>query len=188
LPNPAQEFPSLSFVVQDISNHMLSQARGTANQDLEGRVTFQQHDFFTPQPVHDANAFLLRQCLHNYNDRDCVKILRGLVPALERCHPGTPLLANEIILPESGTMTRFEERHLRQLDLTMLVGFGSKQRTERDFNTLCKEADPRFEVSFPPLYTHIHTSCIVSTTAYCKPFPSIAACQHKDKCAGSGSA
>ncbi|KAL9105191.1 MAG: hypothetical protein Q9187_008773, partial [Circinaria calcarea] len=141
----ARQFPSLSFIVQDISNHMLSQDQGTAIKDLEGRLTFQKHDFFNPQPVHDANAFLLRQCLHNYNDRDCIKILRGLVPALKQCNPGTPLLINDIIMPESGTTTRFEERHFRHIDLTMLVGFGAKQRTEREFNTLFKEADPRLE-------------------------------------------
>ena len=141
---------------------MLSQAQGTgAIQDLAGRLTFQQHDFFSPQPVHDANAFLLRQCLHNYNDRDCVKILRAVVPALEQCNPGTPLLVNDIILPESGTTTRSEEHHLRQVDFTMLVAFGAKQRTEREFNTLLKEADPRFEVSAlsPPIFTDTcHTS------------------------------
>ena len=127
---------------------MLDQTQSAGIQDLRGRLTFQQHDFFKPQPVHNSNVFLLRQCLHNYNDGDCVKILRGVVPALELCNPGTPLLINEIILPESGTSTRFEERYLRQVDITMLVALGAKQRTKQEFNTLFKEADPRFEVSF----------------------------------------
>ena len=34
----------------------------------------------------------------------------------------------------------------------MLVALGAKQRSERQFNTLFKEADPRFEVSFFPSY------------------------------------
>jgi hypothetical protein len=140
--------------VQDISSHQLFQDQGTALADLQGRLTFQQHDFFKPQPVHDANAFLLRQCLHNYNDRDCIKILRAVVPALEKCNPGTPLLINDIIMPESGTTTRLEEHHLRQVDMTMLVALGSKQRTEREFKTLLKESDPRFEVSSSRLYAH----------------------------------
>ena len=71
-----------------------------------------------------------------------------MVPALEKCYPRTPFLINDIIMPESGTTTRLEERHLRQVDMTMLVALGSKQRTEREFNTLLKEADPRFKVSF----------------------------------------
>ena len=151
-PDSPQHFPSLNVIVQDISNHQLDQAQSTALHDLGRRLTFQQHDFFTPQPEQPANVFLLRQCLHNYNDADCVKILRGVVPALERCEPGTPLLINDVVLPESGTTTRFEERYLRQLDITMLVALGAKQRSEREFNSLFKEADPRFEVSFFPSY------------------------------------
>lgn len=121
-------------------------------EDLKGRLIFQQHNFFDPEPVHDANAFLLRQCLHNYNDSDCIKILRAVVPALENCKPRTPLLINDIILPESGTTTRLEERHLRQVDMTMLVALGSKQRTEQEFKALLKEADERFTVSLSQLY------------------------------------
>jgi hypothetical protein len=50
-------------------------------------------------------------------------------------------------MPESGTTTLFEEHHLRQVDMTMLVALGSKQRTEREFKTLLEEADKRLKVS-----------------------------------------
>ncbi|TRX94545.1 hypothetical protein FHL15_004700 [Xylaria flabelliformis] len=139
----AKKFPSLRFVVQDISPQMLSQAQ----QDSDGRVTFQQHNFFDPQPVQEASAFLLRQCLHNYSDGDAVKIIRAVVPALERCAPRTPLLINEIILPDPGTATRFEEHHLRQVDFCMMVTLGAKQRSEGEFNKLIKKADERLEIA-----------------------------------------
>jgi hypothetical protein len=125
---------------------MLSQAQGDAIQDLTGRITFQQHNFFEPQPIHDADAFLLRQCLHNHNDADCIKIIRALVPALEQCKKGTPFLINDVIMPRSGTTTRYEEHHLRQLDFCMLVLMGAKQRTEEEFDFLLKTADPRFNI------------------------------------------
>lgn len=129
---------------------MLAQARDSLTPDIQDRLTFQQHDFFSPQPVHDANAFLIRQCLHNYNDEDCIKILRAIVPALEKCNPGTPLLINEIILPEAGTVARCEEHSLRQLDLLMMVVLGSKQRSIRQFEDILQQADPRFKVSLFP--------------------------------------
>ena len=125
---------------------MLSQSQGDGIQDLNGRITFQQYDFFTPQPVHDANAFLLRQCLHNHNDVDCIRIIRAVVPALEKCNPGTPFLINDIIMPASGIMTRYQEHHLRQVDFCMLVLMGAKQRSEQDFAGLFKEADPRLGI------------------------------------------
>lgn len=117
-----------------------------SQQDLSGRIAFQKHDFFTPQPVRDAAAFLLRQCLHNYNDSDSIKILRAVVPALEQCEPGTPLLINDVVLPDSSTVTRYEENHLRQVDFCMLALLGAKQRSQRDFESLLKKADERFEI------------------------------------------
>jgi hypothetical protein len=118
----------------------------SAQQDCDGRVTFQQHDFFDPQPVQDASAFILRQCLHNNSDGDAVRIIRAVVPALERCAHGTPLLINEVILPEPGTATRSEEHHLRQVDFCMMVTLGAKQRTEGEFGRLIKEADERLDI------------------------------------------
>lgn len=109
-------------------------------------MSFQKHDFFSSQPIYDASAFLLRQILHNYNDVDSTRILRALVPALEKCGRGTPLLINDIVLPESGMSTKFEEHLLRQVDISMMVIFGAKQRTRRDFAKLLHNADPRFEI------------------------------------------
>lgn len=133
-------------MVQDISQEMLAQSEEMVIQELEGRVTFQQHDFFDTQPVVDANAFFLRQCLHNNNDDNCVKIIRALVPALEKCGKDTPLLINDVIMPESGTMTRHEEHHLRQVDICMMVTLGAKQRTENEFENLLTQADPRLKI------------------------------------------
>ncbi|PVH96271.1 putative O-methyltransferase [Periconia macrospinosa] len=141
----ARQFKSLRFVVQDISPKMLAQSQETI-QDLNGRVTFQQHNFFDSQPVSDADAYLLRQCLHNNNDADCVKIIQAIVPALEKCKRGTPLLINDVIMPESGTTTRHEEHHLRQVDICMMVTLGAKQRTEKEFGGLLRQADPRLTI------------------------------------------
>lgn len=125
-----------------------------------------QHDFFIPQPVRDADVYFIRKCFHNYNDTDCKRILQALVPALACCPTGTPLLINDIVLPEPGReegavgameeeagakkgkvgYTRFEEHELRRLDI-MLVLRGAKQKTARDFEQLVRNADERFNVS-----------------------------------------
>ena len=141
-----QNFPNLEIVVQDISPNMLAQGKTRDMADLNGRVTFMQHNFFEPQPVHDASAYFIRSCFHNQNDEACVKMLKALVPALEECPPGTPVLINDTILPERGSKTRHEEHELRQLDLAMFVILGAKQRTEKEFRALVSAADPRFRV------------------------------------------
>ncbi|KAK4228090.1 O-methyltransferase-domain-containing protein [Podospora fimiseda] len=147
----ARQFPFLRFTVQDISKtQMLSQADMDLSDLGSGRVTFQQHDFFQPQPVRDASVFLLRQVLHNYNDADAVKILSALVPALEGCPSTTRLLINDIVLPGSdsgtGAVSKYEEHHLRQVDFSMMVALGAKQRSKLDFDQLLKKSDKRFEI------------------------------------------
>ena len=112
----------------------------------EGRITFMVHDFFSEQPVKDAGAYFLRQVTHNWNDEDCVKIFKALVPAIEAAGPGTPLLINDTIVPEHGTTSRYQEHAFRQVDIMMLVALGAKQRTEKEFAELLARADARLKV------------------------------------------
>ncbi|KAL8656995.1 MAG: hypothetical protein Q9226_002366 [Calogaya cf. arnoldii] len=145
----AQQFPQLSFVVQDESPDMRAQGLpllAKTPTSVQDRVSYQQHNFFHPQPVHDASAFFIRQCVHNWPDNECITILRAFIPALEASAPGTPLIINDTVLPKLNTRTRYEERLLRQLDIAMMVVINAKQRTEKEFRKLVKEADERFEV------------------------------------------
>ena len=137
---------------QDESKNVLPQAKPLLTPEVEGRVIHMQHNFFDPQPIHDASAFFIRQCVHSWPDQDCIKIFRAFIPALENCGPGTPLLINDTVLPKLGQKTRYEECLLRQLDIAMLVFVNAKQRSESEFRSLLKEADERFEVSNPQLW------------------------------------
>lgn len=142
-----QAYPNLNFVVQDSNADMLAEGEESLPEHLQGRVKYLQHSFFSPQPAgKGAAAFLIRQCTHNWADRDVVKIFRALVPGLEAAGPATPLLINDIILPEPGAWPRHQERVVRQVDMVMLVNCGAKQRTRAEFETLLREADARFEV------------------------------------------
>jgi hypothetical protein len=125
---------------------MLAEGQETIATDLKGRIVYSQHSFFDPNPVKDAAAFLIRQCTHNWADSDVVRIFRGFVAGLENAPPSTPLLINDIIIPEPGVLPRHEERKLRQVDMVMLVNCGAKQRTEAEFRKLLSQADARYEV------------------------------------------
>ncbi|KAF2475857.1 O-methyltransferase [Lindgomyces ingoldianus] len=142
----AQLHPDLNFVVQDSNADMLAQGRDSLSGDLRDRVTYLQHSFFEPQPVKNAAAFLIRQVTHNWADHDVVRIFRSFVPGLENTSPNTPLLINDIILPEPGAWPRHHERTARQIDICMLVNLGAKQRTKDEFEGLLKEADARYEI------------------------------------------
>ncbi|KAI1144405.1 O-methyltransferase [Hypoxylon sp. FL0543] len=142
----ARAFPHLSFVVQDGSAEMLAQGKKLDLRDIQGRVTWMQHNFFEPQPLCDVAAFFIRQCTHNWCDRDVVTIFKSFVPGLEGSKPGTPLLINDTVIPEPGTRPAYSERGLRRMDMMMFVNFGAKQRTKKEFEALLKEADPRYEI------------------------------------------
>ncbi|KAI7772389.1 hypothetical protein LZL87_007750 [Fusarium oxysporum] len=142
----AAVFPDLTFIVQDVSIEALDDGKGKLPSEIADRVSFMQHDFFKDQPITDASVFFMRQCLHNWRDEDCIKILRALVPALEKCKPGTPLLINEEVLPELNEVSKYQEHLSRQCDICMFVVSGSKERTRGDFEKLLKEADSRFKV------------------------------------------
>ncbi|KAI4273484.1 MAG: hypothetical protein LQ337_004585 [Flavoplaca oasis] len=142
----ARLYPNLKFIVQDSNVEMLAEGRDSVDDDLRGRVTYQQHSFFEPQPTKNAAAFLIRQCTHNWADKDVVTIFRSFVPGLEKSSAETPLLVNDIIIPEPGIWPRHQERVVRQVDMVMLVNCGAKQRTKAEFESLLKEADPRYEI------------------------------------------
>jgi hypothetical protein len=125
---------------------MLAEGRDSLTDELRSRVTYLQHSFFEPQPIKDAAVFLIRQCTHNWADHDVVTIFKSFVPGLEASGPGTPLLINDIIVPEPGTWPRHQERLVRQVDMVMLVNCGAKQRTKAEFESLLKEADARYEI------------------------------------------
>lgn len=145
IPNRAKKFSTLEFIVQDISTKMMGHEHNQS--ELDGRIVFMKHDYFEPQPVQDASVYFIRQCIHNWDDAGAIKILKAFVPALERCRAGTPLLINDTILPKPGSITRYEERNLRQFDIAMLLQLGAKQRTVEDFRKILKQADERYHVS-----------------------------------------
>ncbi|KAJ2988124.1 hypothetical protein NUW58_g4140 [Xylaria curta] len=142
----AQYYPNLNFIVQDSNIDMLAEGQESLPENLYGRVTYLEHNFFEPQPTKDVAAFLIRQCTHNWADNDVVTIFKSFVPGLENSSPDTPLLINDIVIPEPGVWPRHQERIVRQVDMVMLVNCGAKQRTRAEFEMLLKEADPRYEI------------------------------------------
>ncbi|RAH80345.1 putative O-methyltransferase [Aspergillus japonicus CBS 114.51] len=136
----AQAFPGLRFVVQDTAP-TIAQAPVATPPGEHSRVQFMAHDFFTDQPVHGADVYLLRMVLHDFGDADCVRILRGLVPALR---DGGRVVLNEFCLPEPGSVGLLEEKQIRTMDMNMLSLFNSRERDAADWQALFAQADPRF--------------------------------------------
>ena len=68
-------------------------------EDLKDRITFQDHDFFTPQPVVGADVYFFRWILHNWSDKYAIKILQNLAPALRS---NSHILICDDMMPDHG--------------------------------------------------------------------------------------
>lgn len=78
----ARENSHLRWEVQDLPNAFANLP--PLPKEVEDRVTFREHDFFTPQASGIApSVFFLRWILHNHSDSQCLKILRALSSAFE---------------------------------------------------------------------------------------------------------
>ncbi len=138
----ARSFPSLHFIVQD-RPQVVQEGEAKLPADLQDRVTFMEHDFFNEQPVKYADIYLLRWILHDWSDAYAVRILRALVPALK---PGARVLICEQVLPEPETLSPYQARGLRSMDLAMLEFHNAKERDADDWASLLHEADRNFHL------------------------------------------
>lgn len=92
----AEHFPGLHCVVQDLPK-TADAGKESLPKNLESQVSFEAHDFFTPQSKRGADVYLLRWILHNWSDRYVIKILQNIVPALKN---GSIVVIYEYLLSE----------------------------------------------------------------------------------------
>lgn len=79
---------------------------------------------------------------HNWPDKYCIRILKGLIPALQ---PGAKIVLQEPYMPPALTMTPGLERHNRDFDLHMMTFFNSRDREAHEWAELFELADSRFK-------------------------------------------
>ena len=106
-------FPDIRCIVQDRPEVIANVYKHVSPDDLaklDGRIEFMSHDFFTSQPIHGAEVYLLRWILHDWSDEYAIRILRALVPALKN---GSRVLIHEYIVPEPGEATYLRQQNMR---------------------------------------------------------------------------
>nr|WCR31483.1 O-methyltransferase [Talaromyces sp.] len=141
----AKAFPQLKFVVQDLPQNIESASSSLATDlpSLTDRITFQGHDFFQEQTVKNADAYLLRMILHDWQPEDCVKILRNILPAMKE---SSKIIIMDVVLPKPGSVPAIHEGLLRAREMTMLQNFNSTERDIDDWNKLLKDTDERLKI------------------------------------------
>ena len=97
---------------------------------MHGRIAAQAGSFFEKVPA-GADHYLIVRVLHDWDDNDCLRILRNCRAAMS---PGARLLIVEQILepdPTRGEATQY------LLDIQMMAMFGdARERTEAEYRDL----------------------------------------------------
>ncbi|KAB8207674.1 hypothetical protein BDV34DRAFT_234095 [Aspergillus parasiticus] len=168
----ARKFPDLTFVVEDLPE-VVAEGPGYLSSlddalDLKSRIGYRAHSFFDPQPVQDADVYMLRMILHNWSFDDCVRILSRLVQTLK---PGARIIIVDIVLPDPGVVPASKERLLRVQDLIMQQVFNSMERYLENWMDIFKKVDERLEVKriVEPPGSLMSLIELLQTTDLCHP-------------------
>lgn len=74
----------------------------------------------------------MRNILHDYPDEKCVEILRQIMPAMTE---DSAILIDEVVIPIKGA-----HWHATSMDLSMMAGLASTERTEDHWRRLVDSA------------------------------------------------
>ncbi|KAA8526317.1 hypothetical protein F0562_008479 [Nyssa sinensis] len=127
----AEAFPQLKCTVFDLP-HVVSNLQGSNN------LNFLGGDMFDAIP--HADAILLKWILHNWSDEKSVKILKRCREAIPSKEKGGKVIIIDMVMMENkeGDDKSIETQHF--FDMTMMVFFTGKERTEREWKKLFLEA------------------------------------------------
>ncbi|KAI1080192.1 S-adenosyl-L-methionine-dependent methyltransferase [Whalleya microplaca] len=143
----ARQYGNLQFIVQDLARTVesapakLRESQNDGDSESARRVRFMVHDFFTEQPVRNADVYFFRWIMHNYSTPYAVQILRNLVPALK---PGARIIINDHCLSDPGVEDPWDERLMRSMDLVMMTLLNAQEREEQGFRRLFELASDGF--------------------------------------------
>jgi hypothetical protein len=129
----------LHGIVLDLPDVVPSATAAAAALGLAERSRALAGDFFTDVP--EADIYLLKNVLHDWNDEEAVRILKRCRQAMRR---GGRVVVIEMLIGEMG-----EPGIAPLMDLNMMALLTGRERTLAEFSGLLKEAGLRFSKSTP---------------------------------------
>jgi SAM-dependent methyltransferase len=96
-------------------------------------------DFFGDLPK--ADGYLLKSIIHDWDDYDAVRILQNVRRFIE---PNGKLLIVDYVIPSGN-----QAHPGKQVDITMLVVLGGRERTEAEFRTLLAQGGFELKQIYP---------------------------------------
>jgi len=103
-----------------------------ANEPLNGRWRAAAGDFWQAVPA-GGDCYVLKRILHDWNDEQCVRILRSCRAAMER---GSRLLVIDAVIPAGDA-----PHPAKVMDILMMVLTEGRERTREEFQELFEKAN-----------------------------------------------
>ena len=128
--------PRLRGVVADRPEVAREAEERMAAAGLADRCSTAAADFFAEVPQ-GGDAYVLSSILHDWEDEDCVRILRVVRDAMA---PGARLWIVEKVLDPDPPRSAQAQAELHLVDLHMLVLFAGRERTSAEYAALLAEA------------------------------------------------
>ena len=133
------ENPNLLGIVFDLPNVVPSAAAAATALGLGDRSKAVSGDFFASVP--EADLYLLKSILHDWNDEQCVRILENCCRAMRR---GGRVIVVEMLLGEIG-----EPGPSPIFDLLMMMILSGRERSLNEYRALLERAGLRLENNSP---------------------------------------
>ena len=131
--------PQLHGIILDLPDVVPSATAAAAALGLAERSSVLAGDFFASVP--EADLYLLKHVLHDWNDGQGVRILENCRRAMR---PGGRVIVIELLLGEMG-----EPGPAPFMDLNMMVMLPGRERSLSEYRALLKQAGFRLDKSTP---------------------------------------
>lgn len=141
--------PALQATVFDLPSNVQLAEQSIAQHGLSERCRATGGDFFVDVP--EADLYVLKMILHDWNDEQCRTILGNVS---RRLQPGGRVLLIEMVIPDDNTPSAAQ-----LMDLNMLAMLPGKERTARQYGALLSAAGLRLVEVLP---THSPMQVVVA--------------------------
>ena len=141
--------PDLHGVLFDLPAGLAGAAGTLTAAGVADRCQVVPGDFFASVPG-GADAYAMKQILHNWDDERAIAVLRNCREAMA---PTARLVVLERVLPELVSVDDRQSEALL-LDIQMLVVAGGRERTEQEFRSLLDAAGFTLTALTEPLPPH----------------------------------
>jgi hypothetical protein len=131
-----EQTPNISGILFDLP-HVVAESERT---DGSGRLSLLPGDFFA-DPLPAADAYLLMEVIHDWNDEDSLRILSNVRTVAAS---GAKLLIVEAIISEASGPD-----FSKVLDIIMLAVTGGRERTPSEYESLLERSGFHFERIIP---------------------------------------